>query len=149
VSSAIRFAAVSGQRLGKHAPPAAETNARKKDVVLNVVRVDIISKELSQLRVKLGSAREAVVAESVKLKNECHDIVEGSVSSEMKEESGHKVRVGYVRAPAILSSLPAPTERRTVTVLFLLCLMVWERKLMLVHLNRLAPYQGAAGDERH
>jgi hypothetical protein len=57
--------------------------------------------------------------------------VEGWAPSETKEETAHRVTAGDVGDPAILGTF-AHTDRR---------------KMMVIHLNRLKTYQGAALDE--
>jgi hypothetical protein len=52
--------------------------------------------------------------------------------SEMKEETAHRVRAGDVGASATLRSF-ACTE--------------WKRRMMVIHLDQLSPYEGAAQDE--
>jgi hypothetical protein len=64
--------------------------------------------------------------------------VEWLAPSETKEEAAHRIRVGDVRIPVTLGSSPAPTKRRIFIVCILLCVMMWKRRLMVVHLDRLA-----------
>jgi hypothetical protein len=61
------------------------------------------------------------------------DIMEGWVPSETKEETAHGVRAGDVGAPATLGTF-APLYRKS--------------RIMVVHLDRLALYEGTARDER-
>jgi hypothetical protein len=81
------------------------------------------------------------------LKNEHQDIVESSAPSEMKDETAHRVRAGDLEVLATLGSLPAPTERMIFNVCILLCVMMWKRRLMVIHLDQLASCQGTAWDE--
>jgi hypothetical protein len=65
-------------------------------------------------------------------KNECQDIVEGSAPTETKEEATNSLRTMCVGALTTLGSF-ACTERK--------------RIIMLIHLDRLAPYEGTAQHE--
>jgi hypothetical protein len=51
-------------------------------------------------------------------------------------------------APTPLGSLSTPTERRIFIICILLFVMMWKRKLMIVQLDRLAPYVGTARDKQ-
>jgi hypothetical protein len=64
--------------------------------------------------------------------NECQDIVDEPAIVKMKEETTSTLRVREVGTPATLGTF-AHTERKS--------------KKMVVHLDRLVPYQGTAGDE--
>jgi hypothetical protein len=70
--------------------------------------------------------------------------VEGLALSETEKETAHRVRAGDVQAQATLSSLPAPNKKRIFIVCILLCVMTWKRRMIVAHLDRLAPYEGTA-----
>jgi hypothetical protein len=74
--------------------------------------------------------------------------VYGSAASETKEETARKVRAGDVGAPTTPGGLAAPTERRVFIICILLCVILWKIWLMIVYLDRLAPFVGTARDER-
>jgi hypothetical protein len=82
------------------------------------------------------------------MENECQDIVKGLAHSETKEETAHRVPAGDEGAPATLGSLPTPIKRKTFIVCILLCVMMLKRRLMVVHLDQLAPYEGTAWNKR-
>jgi hypothetical protein len=64
--------------------------------------------------------------------NECQDIVEGSAPSETEKETAHKVRAGGVGALTTLGT-SVRTDGRT---------------MMVIKLDRLAPYQAARHSTR-
>jgi hypothetical protein len=66
----------------------------------------------------------------------------------MKDETVHRERAGDVGTLATLGGLPTPTERRIFIVCILLCVMMRKRRLMVVHLDCLAPYVGTAQDKQ-
>jgi hypothetical protein len=66
----------------------------------------------------------------------------------MKGENGDRVTAREEGAPATLGSLPTLAKRKIFTVCILLCVMMWKERLMAVHLDRLAPYERTAWDER-
>jgi hypothetical protein len=74
--------------------------------------------------------------------------VEGSTTSETKEETAQKVSAGDAEASATSDNLPALTKRRIFLVCILLCVMMWTTWLMVVGLDRLVLYEGITWDER-
>jgi hypothetical protein len=66
------------------------------------------------------------------LGNECQDIVEGFAPSETKEEAAHRARAGGVGALITLGSSGHNNRR----------------KIMVINLDLLAPYEGTARDEQ-
>jgi hypothetical protein len=81
------------------------------------------------------------------MENECQDIVEGSAPSETKEETAHRVGAGDIRAPVTLGSFARTDQKKDFHSLHPVVCHDMERRMMVVHLDRLAPYQGAAWDE--
>jgi hypothetical protein len=68
-------------------------------------------------------------------KNECQGIVEGSAPSETKVETAHRVKTGNTCTGAPTTPVSfARTDRK--------------RRVMVIHLVGLAPYEGANQDER-
>jgi hypothetical protein len=66
-----------------------------------------------------------------------------------KEETTHRVRAGGVRAPILRGGFDCTDKKKD---LYSLNPVVYhdvgKKKMIIVHLNRLASYQGAARDER-
>jgi hypothetical protein len=81
------------------------------------------------------------------MENECQDIVEGSAPSETKEETAHRIGARDIRTPIILGSFACTNKKRDFYSLHPVVCHDVERKMMVVYLDRLAPYQGATQDE--
>jgi hypothetical protein len=68
------------------------------------------------------------------VENECQDIMKQSAPTQTKEETTSSLRARDVGGLVILGIFARSTRKRT--------------KMMMVHLDRLLPYQGTARDEQ-
>jgi hypothetical protein len=64
-----------------------------------------------------------------------------------KRRGAHRVKARDDETPATLGSLSTLTERRISIICILLWVMTWKRRLVVVHLDQLAPYEGTAWDK--
>jgi hypothetical protein len=81
-------------------------------------------------------------------KNECQNILEEPATTQTKEEIAHSLGAMYVGALTTLRTFACTDQKKD---LYCFCPVVChdvERKMMAVNLNRLAPYEGTAQDER-
>jgi hypothetical protein len=83
------------------------------------------------------------------MENEWLYIVEGSAPSESKEETAHRVGTGDVGAQATLGSFARTDRKKDLYYLHPVMCHDVERKMTVVHVDQLAPYQGAARDEQY
>jgi hypothetical protein len=74
--------------------------------------------------------------------------VDGLAPSKTKEETAHRVGAGDAGAPATSGSFSHMDRKKDLYCLHPVVCYAVERMMMEVHLNRLAPNQGTACDER-
>jgi hypothetical protein len=111
-------------------PIASQTTILKEQLCLGRKRtsIRIFRKALTLEIVK------RIVEPSVRIqKMKVMIIVEELATSEMKEETAHRIRARNVGAPAALGSFASTT---------------WRTRMMVINLERLAPYKVTAQGER-